>query len=544
MEQQISTEVLVVGAGPVGMTSALLMASHGIAVVLIEKNATTADDPKAISLDDESLRVYQRAGMVDQVLPVIVPGTGTSYFDADDQLLFHGGAAVPNRFGFPFKNPFAQPDLEKALRSALEQHPRVDVRFSTELIGLEQDADGVTARVRTPHDDGSIRARAVLAADGGRSAVRALLDIPMSGRSHPDVWLVVDCLEDPHAERYGMHHGDPRRPYVVVAGLHGRCRYEFYLHPGEGEATENPPFELIERLLSPLRPITPQQVERAVSYRFHGLTADRWRDGRVFLLGDAAHMMPPFAGQGLNSGIRDAANLTWKVAAVLRAEAPDALLDTYEHERRAHARAVVRSSERLGRVVMTTNERLARFRDRVVRQALSTREGRDFFEGMRYRPSTRITEGLVLRAERDALAGTSIGQPSVFDFDRRATTPFDDLLGTGWALIGVGLDADQPWAGVAELFPALTPRLVDVPLDDTVRDRPPGVTVTIDLDGRLYAEVDAARGRFLLVRPDRVIAAVLSTDELAHAEQDLGLRLPRDGVPTDHGGARLRALAR
>lgn len=531
MQHESEERVLVVGAGPVGMTAAILLAAEGIPVTVVEKNLTTADDPKAISLDDESLRVYQRAGIVDRVLPVIVPGTGTTYYDADDRVLFHGGAVVPYRAGYPFKNPFAQPDLERVLRAALEEHPLVDVRFGTELIGLEQDVDGVIARVVGAEGDSSLRADVALGADGGRSRVRALLDIPMSGRSHSDVWLVIDCLDDVRTERYGMHHADPRRPHVVVPGLHGRCRYEFYLHPGECDATAEPPFSLIEQLLARYRTITPAQVERAVAYRFHGLNADRWRAGRAFLLGDAAHMMPPFAGQGLNSGIRDAANLTWKLAAVLRNGADDAVLDTYEQERRPHAAAVIRSSERLGRVVMTTNQRLARFRDRVVREALATPDGRAFFEGMQYRPSPRIMKGLVADPAEHPLTGTAIGQPQVFDFARRRPVRLDDLLGRGWALVGVGVEDDADWAAAIEETTSLTPAFVDVPLDDTVRDRPHPITVAVDLDTRLYAEFESARGRFVVVRPDRVVAAVATAGGLPAALRSLAVRVPRAATP-------------
>lgn len=525
-----STDVLVVGAGPVGMTAAALLASHGTRVTVIEKNATTADDPKAISLDDESLRVYQRAGIDSDVLQVIVPGTGTMYYDSDNEPIFHGGAPVPYRSGFPFKNPFAQPELERVLRDTLERHPLVDLRFSTELVSFEQDAGGVEATALSPAGTHRIRSAFVLGADGGRSWVRSLLGIGMTGQSYDDVWLVIDCTGDARSERYGMHHGDPRRPHVIVPGLGGRCRYEFYLHPGEGEVTSHPPFSLIERLLAPHRRVTPDQVERAVAYRFHGLNADEWRRGRAFLLGDAAHMMPPFAGQGLNSGIRDAANMTWKLAAVLRDEASEVLLDSYQEERRPHAEAVIRSSERLGRVVMTTNERLARARDRSVRRALETPEGRAFYEGMHYRPSTRITTGLVVDPEAHSLVGTAIGQPTVFDLGAHTSTKFDDLIGNGWAVVGVGIDADidgVSWGRVTEAFDFLAPRYVDVPLDDTIHTRRHPIRIALDLDTRLYAEFDTARGRFVVVRPDRVVAAVTDPAAVAAVAARLDVLSPR-----------------
>jgi 3-(3-hydroxy-phenyl)propionate hydroxylase len=510
---EVACEVLVVGAGPVGMTAAILLAARGVRVLVVERNTGTADDPKAISLDDESLRTYQQAGIADQVLRVIVPGTGTMYFDSDDQELFHARAAVPFRSGFPFKNPFAQPDLERVLSAALSSHPLIDLRFGATLKSFTQDADGVDAEIQWAGGTVAARSRFIIGADGGRSTVRSIVATPMIGRSHNDVWLVIDTLGDTRTERYSMHHANPRRPHVVVPGLGGRCRYEFYTYPGECEATDDPPFELIERLLAPYRSITPEQVERAVAYKFHGLNAERWQHGRAFLMGDAAHMMPPFAGQGLNSGVRDAANLTWKLTEVLQERATANILGTYEIERRPQVEAVVRSSERLGRVVMTRSVRLARYRDNAVRRVLDTPDGRSFFEEMRWRPSARYESGLLFAPESSPLVGAQIGQPTVFWFNRHEQVPFDRILGNGWALLGVEV-TDDDWRRAATALQPLEPQLVDVPLDDTVHNRPEQIQIAIDLDTRLYAELADARGHFVLIRPDRFVAAVIAPTQI------------------------------
>ena len=413
--------VVIAGGGPVGLAAGNLLSSYGVRVVLVERNPSTSDEPKAISLDDESLRVLDGAGLRDDLARIIVPGTGTRYHAADGRPLFRARAAQPLRFGHPFKNPFAQPELEQALRAGLERHRLADVHFATELTDFEQYQNGVLVTVG---DGGTgatdtVHADYLLGCDGGRSTVRQLLGVGMRGRSYDDPWLVVDVLADPHRERYGMHHGDPRRPCVIVPGSDGRCRYEFLLRPGEGRPGEPPPLELVRRLLAPYRDLSPDQVERAVVYRFHALIADRWQQGRVFLLGDAAHMMPPFAGQGLNSGIRDAANLTWKIADVLDGRLHETVLGSYESERRPHATATVRASERLGRVVMTTSPRLARRRDQLIGAALATPEGRAFFEQMRYRPAHQFTCGLVTNGPG---VGLPVGQPRVFDTATRTIT--------------------------------------------------------------------------------------------------------------------------
>ncbi|WP_371572420.1 FAD-dependent monooxygenase [Streptomyces sp. NBC_01314] len=516
--------VLIVGAGPVGLTAAHLLGSLGVQVLLVERNSTTSDDAKAISLDDESLRTLQSADLAGAVYPIIVPGTGTKYFGVGGRTLVHARGSGDRRFGHPFKNPFAQPDLERVLRTELVRHPNIEARFATGLSGLTQLPHGV--RVTLHRGDGrhteELTADYVLGCDGGRSTVRRLLSVPMRGRSFPDdVWLVLDTQEDPHHERYGMHIGDPSRPTVIVPGRDGRCRYEFLLRPGEGAAWQEPPFELVRRLLQPYREITPAQVERAVAYSFHALLAERLRVGRCFLLGDAAHMMPPFAGQGLNSGVRDAANLSWKLAEVLAGRAGDALLDTYDVERRPHAQAVIDLSVRLGRTVMTTSRPQAYLRDLLVRAALLTGPGRRYFTEMRYRPDTRVRTGAVVRPGGRAhpLVGALLPQPRVLHGPGYRLALLDDVLGTGWSLLGVGLtEADWTSARGAGL-PYGTE--VDVVIGDRALGRVTDRPEITDADGGPGAFLQDLAGHFVLVRPDRLVAAVFPPHRAAQVGQEL-----------------------
>ncbi|MET7568449.1 FAD-dependent monooxygenase [Streptomyces sp. NPDC005492] len=517
--------VLVVGAGPTGLTAAHLLGSRGVRVLLVERNATTSDDAKAISLDDESLRTLQSAGGLDEaVYPILVPGTGTRYFGVDGRPLVHARGTGDQRFGHPFKNPFAQPDLERVLREQLRLLPSVDVRFGTRLTALGRYPDRVRASLRTGGQEGPVEevdVSYVLGCDGGRSTVRDLLSIPMRGRSFPDVWLVVDTLGDAHDQRYGMHYGDPDRPAVIVPGRDGRCRYEFRLRPDECAPGTPPPLALVRQLLAPYREITPEQVERSVAYGFHALLADRLREDRCFLLGDAAHMMPPFAGQGLNSGVRDAANLCWKIADVLAGRAGDALLDTYDTERRPHARAVIDLSVRLGRIVMTTSRPRALLRDLLVRTAMRTPPGRRYLTEMRYRPDTRVRTGAVVPLDGPGreLVGRPLPQPRVLHGPHYRLTRLDDVLGQGWSLLGVGV-TDADWAA---LVPAGLPdaTAVDVFLDDrTPRDRD-GRTGIADADGRLDALFIGLTGSFVLVRPDRLVGAVFTPARAAHVGAEL-----------------------
>ncbi|WP_063057154.1 bifunctional 3-(3-hydroxy-phenyl)propionate/3-hydroxycinnamic acid hydroxylase [Nocardia salmonicida] len=500
-------EVVICGAGPVGLTAAALLAARGVEVVVVEQNYATSDEPKAISIDDESLRVYQRAGIVDQVLPIVVPGTGTRYYDRHGMPLFQARGPLPFRLGYPFKNPFAQPDLERALVEALKAMPNVTLRFGVQVTGFDQQIDSVLVHAVADGEPVTLAAAYVLGCDGGRSVTRLSQGIDMTGRSYPDVWLVVDTLEDPHTERFAMHHGDPTRPHVIVPGLDGRCRYEFRLFDGEGTPAEAPPFELIRALVAPYRDLSPEQVERAVNYRFNAVIADEWMTGRSFLLGDAAHMMPPFAGQGLNSGIRDAANLTWKLADVLAGRLAPSILASYQTERAPHVSATVRMSERMGRVVMTTSSRFADRRDTMVEQALRTDEGRAYLEQMRYRPTQRLTEGMVVGADRHEGVGASIGQPLVFDTADHAVRRLDDALGGGWALIGVDID-DKDWSAVQTLVDRLGATTAVLTLGEYLPRT--GSRILIDVDGAAAREFASYPYQFVLIRPDRVVAAAWS----------------------------------
>lgn len=506
-------DVAVVGGGPVGLTAANLLAARGHSVVLFEKNPTTSNEPKAISLDDESLRIMQAPGLAAGILDIVVPGTGTVYYGRHGRELFHASSPEPYRLGYPFKNPFSQPELESVLLEALSARPTAEIHLGTTVLGLAQDSETVNLRVQGPAGRPvDYRAKWVLGCDGGRSTVRRSLDIGMTGRSFREPWLVIDATGDAHDEQHGLHYGDQRRPHVIVPGRDGRCRYEFLLHEGEARAGDKPSLELMQRLLAGYRTLDERDIERAVIYTFHALVADGWQDRRCLLLGDAAHMMPPFAGQGLNSGLRDAGNLCWKISEVLDGRLTPAAVATFESERRPHAEATVALSARLGSIVMTTNPLKAMTRDAAVRLALRTPWGRRYLTEMRYRPRLRVGSGLVAADAGLAnrrLIGTTIAQPRVYDLSLRKVVLLDEALADGWGLIGVDLAGDG-WASLArqQVPNRLRAKAIDVSLSGHLRRSEHGRTVLVDVDGGLHKTFRALRGRWLLVRPDRVIAAV------------------------------------
>lgn len=556
---------MVVGCGPVGLVTAGLLGAGGVSTLVVERNATTSDEAKAISVDDESLRTLQRARLDGCVYPILQPGTGTRYFGADSRLLVHAKGRRPQLLGHPFKSSFAQPAFERALAGAVSQLPSVDVRFSTELVDFCADTLGVRCRLRLA--DGShaeLASSFLVGCDGARSFVRTHLGIRMQGRSFDDVWLVADTVRDTHRERYAMHFGDPVRPRVVVPGRDGRCRYELKLRPDEVPPEGEPPVTLAVDLIRRYRAIEARDIERCTAYRFHALVAERWQQGRVLLAGDAAHLMPPFAGQGLNSGIRDADNLSWKLRAVLAGRASPTLLDTYEPERRPHAEAMVRLSVRLGEVMMTSARRRALARDTAVRLANLLPVSRRFLAESRYRPAACFAEGFVVppapgvRPAAARLVGRMLPQPRVLSA-AGVVGLLDDVLGEGFALVSVGCGDEVPAALARSSLSHLGCRQVAVALDDTMpaamppdvpgaSDAPataPGTAGAADVDGRLQEEFAPLRGTVLLVRPDRYVAAAwpaTSASDVASGADAVAASLARflvgspDGFETAHAG--------
>jgi 3-(3-hydroxy-phenyl)propionate hydroxylase len=510
--------VLVIGAGPTGLITAGLLARAGLDVDVVERNPGPSSEAKAISIDDESLRVIQHAGLLAGLAPALVPGTGTKYFGARGQELTYARGGVPLRLGHAFKSPCSQPDLERALVDALHGDRRVHLQFGVTATALSQTDSDVTVSLASAHGSRSVDFEYVVGADGGQSTVRRLLSIEAAGRSFPDTWLVVDTVGDNHRQRYGMHHGSPERPCVIIPGKAGRCRYEFRLKPGEARPGERPDPDLVGRLVGAYRDVVADDIERVTVYRFHARVASRWRLGRILLAGDAAHMMPPFAGQGLNSGIRDADNLAWKVATVLHGRSRPDLLDTYERERRPHAEAMVKLSYRLGRIVMTTDRRVAWTRDTAIGAAVHFPPAARWLREMRFRPAARHVRGFTLPVRAGpvalrAIPGVMIPQPRCYRPDG-SLAMLDDVLGPGFALVGVACgEADWKAVAVAELA-ALGCRRVDVALDDMLPEDSDGIAGIADADGGLAQWCEPLRGRFALIRPDRYVAAAFPGAEV------------------------------
>ena len=306
-------DALIVGCGPVGAVMANLLGQAGLRVGIFEIGSTVYHLPRAAHFDAEIMRVFQAIGLADAVLPATQPLKGMDFINGEGKKLF-GFAAAPGdtRHAWPQGFLFYQPDLEDALRNGLGRFPNVDVCYEHEVVAFEQHADHVAVSVRNLRADtlGVVRARYVLGADGGRSMTRKLTGIELEDLGFDQPWLVVDTMLKRHVDlpEVALQICDPARPSTFIPSSGRHRRWEFMLLPGES-APDMERLECVEALLRPWISTNDTEITRAVVYTFHALIAKRWRDRRVLLLGDAAHQMPPFLGQGMCSGIRDASNL-------------------------------------------------------------------------------------------------------------------------------------------------------------------------------------------------------------------------------------------
>ena len=429
----MDAEVAIVGYGPVGSTLAILLGQFGHSVVVLERQSYAYPLPRAVHFDHEVGRILQSCGVGAELRRITEPvdlyvwrnGTGTT--------LLRFGMARHSPSGWPLSSMFSQPALEDLLDRRARSLPGVEIRRGVEVTALEQNPEDVT--VRTANGD-EVRSRYVIGCDGANSTVRTLLGVPLCDLGFFYDWLVVDVIlsEPRDFDPPNLQVCDPARPSTVVSGGPGRRRWEFMRLPTEtlDELSEE---ARAWELLAPWH-VHPgnARLERNAMYTFRARYAESWRAGRVLLAGDAAHLMPPFAGQGMCAGIRDAANLAWKLDLVLAGRAPEALLRSYEQERIPSARAAIEFSIELGKVICVLDSAEAAARD----AAMSGMVGPAPMEA----PALPGIEAGIIHPS-SANAGHLFLQGAV---DGR---PFDDVHGAGWRLVSIDS------AAAAAIDPAL-----------------------------------------------------------------------------------------
>jgi len=353
-----SVDVCIVGYGPVGATLANLLADSGLSVLVLEREADIYMLPRAVHFDDEVMRVFQTLGLAERILLHTHVSPGMRFVDANGKLVLEWPRSPDiGPLGWNVSYRFHQPDLERILRDAAGRRTNIDVRLRAEVFALDQNAHGVAVRFEDLSTGAlrTARARYVVGCDGARSLVRRLIGASLEDLGFHERWLVVDVLlkhDVPALGDYSVQYCDPARAATYVRGVGNRRRWEIALLPHEDSGAMTAPAEvwrLLERFISP----NDAELERAACYTFHSAIATRWRDRRLLVAGDSAHQTPPFLGQGLCAGIRDVANLAWKLARVVKQESPESLLDTYQSERSPHVRAYIELAVRLGGLINT-----------------------------------------------------------------------------------------------------------------------------------------------------------------------------------------------
>lgn len=502
----VDTDVLLVSLGPVGAALANLLGRLGLRVLAIDKADAIFEKPRAIALDNEALRVLQMVGVRDgEFETVAIP-------QVQYRSPLFGRFARINTAGVIDGHPtlvtFYQPELERLLRAKLAQYPGVETRLGVELQGFVDDGQFVHAQLKGPVGAATqVRARYLVGTDGANSLVRRTLGLDFEGRSFQQDWLIVDAFDVPAPIDHVEFVCDPQRPTPHMVAPGGRQRWEFMLRPGETpEEMEKP--ESVRRLLAPWCDSERIRIERTAVYRFHAREARRFSKGRCFLAGDAAHITPPFAGQGLVAGLRDVANLGWKLAAVVHGEARAEVLDSYDTERRPHARKIIQLALRLGALVMPQNRAAAFATHGLVSLLRLVPAGRALFEDLKVKPPNTFDEGLFLRAAgRERLrAGAMLPQGWVRPTGGGPVLS-DDALGPHWALIGFGGDpaAGLP-AGLLQRWQAMGGRTWQwCQRSQAQHLAPPGQRLEALDEALLPRRVPL--GWVAIVRPDRCVFA-------------------------------------
>ncbi len=542
-------DVAIVGLGPTGLTLSHLLGMRGLRVLVLEREPEFYGNARAVYTDDECMRVFQAAGLAAEVEADMLVDTPVQWVLQDGSVLSQL-RRTDRPYGWAVSNFFYQPYLETRMETLLARYPNVTALRGRELVDFVQDESGVTithaasagsrygqaaGEAGPTGETAKVRAQWLVACDGGRSGVRARLGIKLAGKSFPEPWLVVDLKAKPGEEPfrhipYFNFHCDPKQPTVSVPQPDRHHRFEFLLMPGQTrEEMEDP--ATVRRLIAQYVDVDKVEVLRRLVYTFNALVAERWRDGRVLLAGDAAHMTPQFMGQGMSSGVRDAHNLAWKLDAVLRKGADAKLIDSYETERKPHAKEMIDISVKMKDFVSLANPVLAAARNVVVKTLLMTPKLGTYIRELRFKPPPTYPNGAYFglpRKRRNSAEGRPILQPVVRTYEGRRAL-LDEILGEDWALVGYGCDPR------AELDAELLARLSEVGVRFVTlapyggrrqgeAERAGGERGALieveDIGGegvRWFRGAGGREGWVALIRPDKFVFALTPASDIAGA---------------------------
>jgi 3-(3-hydroxy-phenyl)propionate hydroxylase len=504
-------DAAIVGFGPVGATLANLLARAGLRLAVVEAARDIYPKPRAITLDHEVMRIFQACGLADRIAPFTTPHPGTDYLGVDGKIIKKfDPLPPPYPLGWPPTGTFLQPDVERLLRTGIAESALADVFLGEAVVALEPSRETAALTLESGR---VLRARYVLGCDGANSFVRRQLRIALEDLAFDEWWMVVDVrLARPVAlPMKCIQYCRPSRPATFVIGPGNLRRWEIKMLPGE-TPEEFGRLENVKRLLAAF--VDPDSIDiwRSAVYRFHALLAERWSEGRVYLLGDACHQTPPFLGQGMCAGIRDAGNLAWKLAAVLRDGASERLLHSYEQERKPHVRALVATAKEFGRIIGELNPAAARQRDARLREELERGQA----ETIRQRFIPDLTDGVIDRRPDAKAAGSLFVQPQV----KSPGGPdrlLDDVVAPHFLIVTGTSDAQQ-WLTPASAHKWRRLRGERLIVRSTGREPGPalgdGVRAFVETDG-LFTEWLARHGSAAaVVRPDRYVFGLADSPDV------------------------------
>jgi 3-(3-hydroxy-phenyl)propionate hydroxylase len=488
-------DVAIVGFGPTGATLANLLGSAGLSVMVLEKEAVIFPLPRAIHFDGEVMRIFQSLGLKNETMAISRPGIQGMHFvnAANETLMIRGGTAALGPHGCANNYYFHQPELEALLREGCKRFPNVTVLLEHELLSVTGGAENALLSVRNlaVGKTAEFQARYVVGCDGARSPVRKSMGSPLIDLGLRQPWLVFDVMlqREVALPDYTVQICDPARPMTFCNVTNNRRRWEIMVMPGDDHEELVKPenlWKLVSRWVTP----ADASLERAAIYTFHSVIATGWRKGRLLLAGDACHQTPPFLGQGMCAGIRDAANLAWKLEAITQGRATDELLDSYEAERAPHVRSLIELAVRLGSIIQTTDPAQARARDEKFASG-----GPEIFE----LPAQSLGGRDLDNASHKAV-GCPFPQPRLAD-----GRLLDELLGRRMAVIGRKDIIEKISAGTARRWQQAGAQVIDQP------------------DAALVQWLDAHKLAAVIIRPDRYVQGVArNTQEL----EDISRRLP------------------
>lgn len=360
-----SYQVVIIGAGPCGVSAANILGKHGISTLIVDKEADIVMAPRAVGICEEGSRILDTIGTLDDPEMEFKRIDRVLFSDKDRKTTFHANTANP-KSGHSTLRTFHQPDLEKSLRKSLEQYKNVDFATSTELLEFNDKGFSVDLTLQQQDKKITVQCRYLLACDGASSPIRKTLNIGFSGDTYPQDWMVLDVEKNPEHCNDVEFSINPERPSVTLPGPGTKRRWEFVVkkddNPDELFKDEN-----LGKLLAPWGDVNDMEVSRKAVYTFHARTAQKYQMGNVFLLGDAAHITPPFAGQGLMAGLRDVYNLCWKLSMVLKDQLAPSILNSYQQERIPQSQQVIKFAQSIGGVILPQTQKKAKARDGLIK---------------------------------------------------------------------------------------------------------------------------------------------------------------------------------